>query len=32
MSLEFVGPRIFTHSNELTSQMQSLITGLLLVV
>jgi len=28
----FVGPCIFTHSNESTNQLQQLITGLLLVV
>jgi len=30
--LGFVSPCIFTHSNKSTSQMQQLITGLLLVV
>jgi len=31
-SLGFVGPCIFTHSNEPTNEMQQLITGLLFVV
>jgi len=32
INLGFVGLCIFTHSNELTNQMQQLITGLLFVV
>jgi len=31
-NLGLVGPRIFTHSNESTNEMQQLITGLLFVV
>jgi hypothetical protein len=32
INLGFVGPCIFTHSNESTKQMQKLVTGLLFVV